>query len=371
MLKRWIGRRVVAAVLCLLGFAGTAVVRPGTDHERSSDLEAVGVAAAASASDPSTRPDTAGKTVETGKKATTTTTDPTTTSVAPPTTEADAAAAELRAAGRKRGGGSTTTTAPGTTSAPEAPQTDSSTPPPPPPAPTQPPSKNGNDLPGPLADRAWSARDLLRSNVSLGLPPGWGLDYFAPELQRYRDKGVTFRPDGLISLDALSGDPDSPTGYTSGAFTSGWLSSQQKIHRGDYVQAAMKLPGGSGMWPALWLLDVPTPDRSQTHEVDIMEAVGREPGIVYHTIHFNGQQTQLSTKLDYTQWHTYGVYLGDDATYFYVDGVLRGTTDAAPAAIEYGVMANLALGGSWAGEPDPANFPAQVLMTPVRVWTPA
>jgi beta-glucanase (GH16 family) len=207
--------------------------------------------------------------------------------------------------------------------------------------------------------------------VSLGLPPGWGLDHFAPEVQRYRDKGVTFRSDGLISLDARSNDPDSPTGYTSGAFTSGWLPTQQKIHRGDYVQAAMKLPGGSGMWPALWLLDVPTPDANRTHEIDIMEAVGREPGIVYHTIHFNGQQKQVSTRLDYTQWHTYGVYLGADATYFYVDGRMVGTTDAAPASIEYGVKANLALGGNWAGNPDPAAFPAQVLMTPVRVWSPA
>jgi hypothetical protein len=381
MITRWLGRKVVLALLALLGVAGTAVVAPGDDAPSAKSVDSV--AGAASYGDWGSRggwgqwgwwwwggrgDSAASKSVTVGEKPTTTTADPTTTAADTSTTGGPGTSAPRRR-------GTTSTTSPG------APQAETAPPPTAPPATTaapttaapttSPPSPVPNDLPGPLAGNAWSVRDVRQGQLSLGLPPTWGLDFFAPELQRYRDKGVTFRSDGLISLDARSGDGDSPTGYTSGAITSGWLSSQPRIHRGDYVQTAMKLPGGSGMWPAFWLLDVPTPDSSRTHEIDVMEAVGREPGIVYHTIHFNGQKKQLSTKLDYTQWHTYGVYLGADATYFYVDGQLIGTTDAAPADIEYGFMANLALGGDWAGNPDPAAFPAQVLMTPVRVWSPA
>jgi beta-glucanase (GH16 family) len=381
MFTRWLGRKVVLALLALLGVAGTAVVAPGDDSPSATSVDSV----AASRSYGSNWDGwgrwgwwwwggggdaTASKSVTVGDKPTTTTADPTTTAAQPATTEPGTAAPTTQP--RRRA--STTTTSPGApqaeTAPPSEPPATTAAPAPAPPT-TSPPSPVPNDLPGALAGNAWSVRDIRQGQLSLGLPPGWGLDFFAPEVQRYRDKGVSFRSDGLISLDARAGDGDSPTGFTSGAITSGWLSSQPRIHRGDYGQTAMKLPGGSGMWPAFWLLDVPTPDASRTHEIDVMEAVGREPGIVYHTIHFNGQKKQLSTKLDYTQWHTYGVYLGSDATYFYVDGQLIGSTDAAPAGIEYGVMANLALGGSWAGNPDPAAFPAQVLMTPVRVWSPA
>jgi len=79
----------------------------------------------------------------------------------------------------------------------------------------------------------------------------------------------------------------------------------------------------------------------------------------------------LSQSFDPTQWHTYGVYLGDDGTHFYVDGVHVGSHPAVPAGIQYGVMANLAIGGDWPGSPDPGAYPAEVVMTPVRIWTPA
>lgn len=266
-----------------------------------------------------------------------------------------------------------------TTVAPAPPTSTTAAPAPPPPSPTPAPpaSPIANELPADLAGRSWQLRQLGRSDVSLGIMPTWTIggvrmDHFNNEVQRYRDANVTFRSDGLISLLARSNDPASETGYTSGAFTAGWLPNQVRIGRGAYVQAAMKLPQGPGTWPALWLLDAPhTPDKGRTHEIDIMEAVGSEPGIVYHTTHFLGRERQVATRLDPTQWHTYGVWLADDGTHFFVDGKYVGSSPAVPANIQYGVMANLAIGDYWAGPPDPSFYPAEVLMTPVRIWTPA
>jgi beta-glucanase (GH16 family) len=344
MLKRWFGRRLRAAALCGLSLAGVTVVRDPGDKPPPAPVETV--------AEP-------GKQVEVGQLPEGKVANvPEKTTTVPPTTAAPTTAAPTTAAPKP------VVTAPPATEAPAA------TP--------DPPSAVPNGLPADLQGRSWNVRDLGRSDVSLGVMPTWTvngvrMDHFGNEQQRYRDSNVVWGSDGLIRLIGRSNDwANSDTGYTSGAFTTGWLENQLRVGRGAYVQAAMKLPEGPGTWPALWLVDAPhTPDRGQTHEVDIMEAVGSWTGRVFHTTHFMGQERQIMTPLDPTQWHTYGVYLADDGTHFYVDGVHVGSHPAVPAGMRYGVMANLAIGGDWPGAPSPGAYPAEVVMTPVRIWTPA
>jgi beta-glucanase (GH16 family) len=54
------------------------------------------------------------------------------------------------------------------------------------------------------------------------------------------------------------------------------------------MEVRAKLPAGRGVWPAIWTLgnkmgeDIPWPDRG---EIDIMEFVGYNPGMVYANVH--------------------------------------------------------------------------------------
>ncbi|MFM7838125.1 MAG: family 16 glycosylhydrolase, partial [Chitinophagaceae bacterium] len=60
--------------------------------------------------------------------------------------------------------------------------------------------------------------------------------------------------------------------------------------KGDWqygkVEVRAKLPKGRGTWPAIWMLASTTPLRwPDDGELDIMEHVGFDPGIIHGTIH--------------------------------------------------------------------------------------
>src|SRR5262249_59989616 len=52
-------------------------------------------------------------------------------------------------------------------------------------------------------------------------------------------------------------------------------------------EARIKIPRGQGIWPAFWLLgdDIGRVDWPDSGEIDIMENIGREPGMVYGSLH--------------------------------------------------------------------------------------
>lgn len=109
-------------------------------------------------------------------------------------------------------------------------------------------------------------------------------------------------------------------------------------HKGDWLygrfEIRAKLPEGLGTWPAIWML--PTKDAygnwPASGEIDIMENVGFDPGVIVasaHTKSFNHiMGTQKNAKINcrtcYTDFHIYAleweaneyrVYL-DDTLYF-------------------------------------------------------
>jgi beta-glucanase (GH16 family) len=60
-------------------------------------------------------------------------------------------------------------------------------------------------------------------------------------------------------------------------------------------EARIRIPRGQGIWPAFWLLgaDCATTGWPRCGEIDIMENIGKEPGIVHGTLHgpgFSGDQ---------------------------------------------------------------------------------
>ncbi len=140
-----------------------------------------------------------------------------------------------------------------------------------------------------------------------------------------------------------------------------------------YAEATMQVPAGQGFWPAFWLLPA---DGSWPPEVDIMEVLGNRPTKAYFTTHggtpqhvvsaggaFNGADLSVG-------WHTYGLKWTPHALTWYLDGVERFRTTRLVPHVPMYLIVNLAIGGSWPGNPDQTTpFPSELAVDNVRVWT--
>jgi beta-glucanase (GH16 family) len=191
------------------------------------------------------------------------------------------------------------------------------------------------------------------------------------EQQAYVDSAPTvFIAHGAAAQGAANGAlvirPLYNPGYVSADgnrhdFVSGHLDSHGRFDFTYGVASArMKLPAGSGFWPAFWLLGAG--DWPATGEIDIMENVGESdwtsvalhgPGYFGDTPLFN--RLYLAPDDDVTHWHVYTVDWRRDSLLFFVDEqlVYRLTR---PMVENYGrwsfdnpkyIILNLALGGAY------------------------
>jgi beta-glucanase (GH16 family) len=154
-------------------------------------------------------------------------------------------------------------------------------------------------------------------------------------------------------------------------------------------EARIKIPRGQGIWPAFWMLgdDVETGSGwPKSGEIDIMENIGKEPGMVHGTIHGPGYSGEHGIGAPYSlpagqkfadDFHIFAVEWEPETIRFYVDGHLYATR--TPADLPKGtkwvydhpffVLLNLAVGGSWPGSPDASSiFPQEMLVDYVRVY---
>lgn len=174
--------------------------------------------------------------------------------------------------------------------------------------------------------------------------------------------------------------------YTSARMTT-YGKFAQKYGR---VEARMKIPAGRGLWPAFWLLgqDVASAGWPDCGEIDVMENVGHELSTVHGTIHGPGYSGAGGIGAPYALaqgvfadgFHVFGLDWSPQALRFTVDGALYQTL--TPAQLPAGkrwvfdkpffLILNLAVGGDWPGDPDPAlAFPKTLLIDYVRVYEPA
>lgn len=161
-------------------------------------------------------------------------------------------------------------------------------------------------------------------------------------------------------------------------FYSGRLATHRSFHQTyGYFEVVAKLPRGKGLWPAFWLLPL---DMSWPPEIDVMEVLGHEPGVVYQTIHYTDtpnakgehkKQGMGNKGFDASQdFHRYGVHWTHETITFYLDG-RKTASYRTPADMHrpmYMIL-NLAVGGSWPGDPDATTrFPAVMQVRSVRAW---
>lgn len=155
-------------------------------------------------------------------------------------------------------------------------------------------------------------------------------------------------------------------------YSSGMISSRGRFSQMyGYFEVRARWTGGKGVWPAFWLL----PEKGGwPPEIDVMEAHGDKPGVTFQTLHsrFPTKETRtIRLPADDGEFHTYGTLWLADKISFYVDDKLTGS-EATPADMHQPmyVLANLAIGGNWPGDPDAATpFPAKMEIDYVRAWS--
>jgi beta-glucanase (GH16 family) len=159
-------------------------------------------------------------------------------------------------------------------------------------------------------------------------------------------------------------------------YTSGLLASVPNQKYG-YYETRTRMPTGSGLWPAFWLLH--TPAYPDIHEIDILEWVSPMPNVVLMTDHFgtsyefDSLQSQVTFSASdlTTAFHVFGLDWEADRIVWYADGTEVGRTMAANALhdVEMYVILNLAVGGDLPGSPaQNAIFPASFDVDYVRVY---
>ena len=156
------------------------------------------------------------------------------------------------------------------------------------------------------------------------------------------------------------------------------------------VEVKAKVPGGRGTWPAIWMLGS---NRLKAGwpacgELDIMEFVGYEPGIIHanvHTAKYNhtkgtGRGDKIRIADADTVFHVYAMEWFNDRLDFFVDGQKyftckndNGGNESWPFDKPEYLILNLAIGGAWGGRNgiDDAIFPARYEIDYVRVYQSA
>ena len=220
--------------------------------------------------------------------------------------------------------------------------------------------------------------------------PGWVNN----ELQAYTDRDTNvFIDNGNLVLQGLIEPGYYGTDYTgteyNADYTSGRINTDDKFQwtYGRFDIRA-KLPKGRGSWPAIWMLgeNISTVGWPNCGEIDIMEHVGFEDGVIHGSIHtedynhgFNTQRsgtTFVNTATDsfhiYSlEWSpTYLRYLIDNESYFFVYNDSDGDVAKWPFNEPQYIILNLAIGGDWGGIQgiDPTVFPMRMLVDYVRVY---
>lgn len=151
--------------------------------------------------------------------------------------------------------------------------------------------------------------------------------------------------------------------YISGVITTQPTFSQ----RYGYFEIRAKLPSGKGLWPAFWLLPE---DMSWPPEIDVFESVG-DASKIYSTVHSNLRPSaDISAKVRPNMFHTYAVAWDKSRTAFFVDGREIGGQATPPDLNKPMFMiANLAVGGTWPGNPDGTTaFPAKLTIDYIRAY---
>ena len=208
---------------------------------------------------------------------------------------------------------------------------------------------------------------------------GWGNN----ELQYYTKgrKENARVENGMLTIEARK------ESYQEKKYTSARLITKGK---GDFqygrIDVRARLPKGLGTWPAIWMLGSTTPLKwPDDGEIDIMEHVGFNQGVIHASVHTKKYNHSIGTqKTDSIQvkdcsenFHVYSVEWNADSVKVIVDGNQffhfaneHSGYAAWPFDNKMYLLLNIAVGGNWGGRKgvDDSIWPQQMEIDYVRVY---
>jgi beta-glucanase (GH16 family) len=236
------------------------------------------------------------------------------------------------------------------------------------------------------------------------------------EQQCYTDRAQnSFLRDGNLVIHAqaeeftgpaepLEWEGSDPSNTATLPYTSARLRTKDK---GDWtygrIEVRAKVPGGQGIWPAIWMLPTESfyGEWAASGEIDIFEAVNLGTGDdlpVHGTLHYGAYwPNNTSSGTSYVipdadpraDFHTYAIEWAAGEIRWYVDDVHYATqtsdgwysqpldpsgnpvnlTSGQPFDRDFHLLLNVAVGGAWPGNPDDTTeLPVEMEVDFVRVW---
>ncbi|SFU30432.1 Glycosyl hydrolases family 16 [Pustulibacterium marinum] len=200
---------------------------------------------------------------------------------------------------------------------------------------------------------------------------GWGNN----ERQVYTQENHELKDGQLIITAKKEGDL-----YTSTRITT---QGKQEFQYG-YIEIKAKLPTGQGIWPAFWMLGSNITEKGWpwSGEIDILEYVGKEPHMVYTSLHTQDShgETINSKKTAFENieegYHTFAIDWDAERIIFFVDEqpvytfAPENKTEAVwPFDQPFYILVNMAIGGNFGGpEVDDTIFPQQYSIDYIKVY---
>lgn len=149
-----------------------------------------------------------------------------------------------------------------------------------------------------------------------------------------------------------------------------------------YVEIRAKLPSGEGSWPAIWMMGV-NDSWPLCGEIDIMEHLGRTPGIIHHAIHTKNHICESDNAFEEKiknvskSFNTYGLLWKENSIEFFVNRKLTGkivkkdnysSKEDWPFNDDFYLLINCAVGGNWAGKIKDSDLPYEYIIDYVKIW---
>jgi len=214
----------------------------------------------------------------------------------------------------------------------------------------------------------------------------WAAGRVNAELQAYTKDPRNVRvEDGVLILEAHA------TGSRDPAYTSGRVHSWgHRAFRYGRLDIRARVPEGRGVWPALWLLpddpyryatrcfsdkrewqgDADCDAWPNSGEIDLMEHVGYEPGVVHGTVHSRDFYARLGNQVQGSvvvpdlgaAFHTYSLVWNEGELAMYIDGMRYFAyfddgegAGQWPFDHAFHIVMNLAVGGDWSASYGPVE----------------
>ena len=207
------------------------------------------------------------------------------------------------------------------------------------------------------------------------------------EKQYYKEENVSVS-DGAMKITAKK--EATTYGSTTYQYSSARIRSYNKVHyHYGYIEARIKMPLGTGIWPAFWMLPESTYNGNgwpHSGEIDIMECRGRLSNQSTSALHYSADGSsndayQTGTNSSFgsiDSYHCYGLLWSKDSIAFMVDGKthltvksstwLGGYNGGDPFSQDFHILFNLAIGGKFdeGREPDSSFSSAEMSVDYVR-----